>query len=125
MIKTVTFLIGLIVLLVGATLHLAIDWDIGVTLVMCTATYFTADYSVKSFRNLDWREIPGAIFWTWFSVDGVYTIYWFCRDREVLMLMRDVNWPVSLCLYLAAGTIWSLDNAKSLSDSTIPGDDLR
>ena len=107
--KNLTFLIGLSWLLYGALTYGYPDWDVGVSLLMATATYFTADKVVMAIRNRQWRRWPMMLFYTWFAVDGSYVGYWFCRDRHVLLMMRDAQWPTSLCLFLICGVIWSIN----------------
>lgn len=106
--KNTTFAIGLSWLLYGATTFDYLDWDIGVSLVMAFSTYFTADKVIARLRSMDWRKLPVAALYTWFAVDGSYTIYWFCVDRSVLLAMRDGQWLTSLCLFLLCGMIWSV-----------------
>lgn len=106
--KNITFLIGLAWLLYGATTFSYLDWDVGVSLVMAFSTYFTADKAIDRLRSLDLSKYPVAILYTWFAVDGSYTIYWFCVDRSVLLAMRDGQWLTSLCLFLLCGMIWSV-----------------
>ena len=108
MFKNITFLIGLAWLLYGATTFSYLDWDVGVSLVMAFSTYFTADKVIDRLRSLDLSKYPVAMLYTWFSVDGSYTIYWFCVDRSVLLAMRDGQWLTSLCLFLLCGMIWSV-----------------
>lgn len=107
-IKTITFAIGMSWLLYGATTFNYPDWDIGVSLVMAFSTYFTADKVIARSRSLNWRKLPVAALYTWFAVDGSYTIYWFCVDRSVLLAMRDSQWLTSLCLFLLCGMLWSV-----------------
>lgn len=107
MIKNLTFLLGLSWLLYGALTYGYPDWDVGVSLVMALATYFTADKVVIAIRNQEWRRWPMMLFYTWFAVDGTYIFYWFCKDRHVLLTMHDGQWPMSLCLFLLCGIIWT------------------
>ncbi len=107
--KNLTFLIGLSWLLYGALTYGYPDWDVGVSLLMATATYFTADKVVMAIRTLDWKAWPRMLVFTWFAVDGSYTVYWFCRNRNTLLAMQDAQWPVSLCLFLLCGVIWTVD----------------
>ncbi|MDR1661042.1 MAG: hypothetical protein LBR95_01230 [Azoarcus sp.] len=53
-----------------------------------------------------WRQLPLAVFSTWFSVDGCYAIYWHFKDPAVLDFMRSANAPASLALYGICGLIW-------------------
>ena len=54
----------------------------------------------------NWSKFPLMLFYTWFTVDGCYWIYWYYVDRIALELMRDVNFPASLSLYGMCGLVW-------------------
>lgn len=54
------------------------------------------------------RDRALALLVTW-TVDGCYALYWSIQDPAALALMRDVNWPTSLCPYWACGLVWSVD----------------
>ena len=120
MIKNLTFLIGLSWLLYGALTYGYPDWDIGVSLLMATATYFTADKVVRSIRFGLWRTWPLMLFYTWFAVDGTYLIYWTIKDRVILLQMRDSQWPFSLCLFLLLGVVWSSFSKHSATPDQPP-----
>lgn len=123
MIKNSTFLVGLGLLFWGAYLKIAPDWDYGVSILMAVCTYLTAKETVQRIlkSSKTWGDIMYISFYTWFAVDGVYTIYWFFVDKSALLL-REVQWPVSLDLYLACGVVWLLDDPKPLSDSSVSRD---
>ncbi|CAB4168666.1 hypothetical protein UFOVP580_7 [uncultured Caudovirales phage] len=118
--KNSTFTLGLTLLLMGAVADIAPDWDIPVTVIMASLTYKTAERSADSILRLKWKSLPRTLFDTWFAVDGAYVIYWFFVDRSAL-IMRDIQWPVSLCLYFMCGFIWLLNESESLSDTTKSG----
>jgi len=103
--KPVTFLAGIGLLFLGAG-H-APDWDYGVSVVMAGITYPTADWSLRVVISRRWRMLPLAAFWTWLAVDGSYWLYWSLVKPSALE-MREVNWPASLCLYVACGLVWLL-----------------
>ena len=46
------------------------------------------------------------LFWTWFTVDGCYWLYWHFKNPVVLELMREANAPASLSLYWMCGLVW-------------------
>jgi hypothetical protein len=46
------------------------------------------------------------LFFTWLTVDGCYWLYWSLKNPVALELMRDVNFPASLCLYAICGLGW-------------------
>ena len=103
---------GLTWLIFGAYYYKYVDWDIGVSLVMAAFTYLTAEKSVTAFMKL--KHLPQAVFWTWFTVDGSYTVYHITVGNE---LLREAQWPTSLCLYLLCGLIWRLDHVEQTYDS--------
>ncbi len=110
-IKNITFAIGLTWLIYGALNFGYPDWDIGVSIVMAGTTYFTADKVVGAMRNLQWYRWKMMLFLTWFAVDGSYFLYWFFKNRSVLLQMREGQWPMSLRLFLLCGIIWTLTPA--------------
>ncbi len=104
-IKNITFALGMAFLLIGAlTFHIP-DWDIGVSLVMAGVTYCTADWVVGVLRRSEYLRWPLALFFTWFAVDGSYTIYWSLVNPDAMM--RGAQWLPSLCFYLLCGVIWT------------------
>ena len=120
--KNCTFLVGLALLLLGA--GYAPDWDIGICFVMAGFAYLTAEYSLRAFIHRDVRKLPLAVLFTWWTVDGCYWLYWSMVDAHALV-MRDVNWPASLCLYVACGLVWLAPELSkvvrhSLTDSAKP-----
>ena len=120
MIKNITFLIGLSWLIYGALNYGYPDWDIGVSLLMATATYFTADKVVMAIRKREWHRWPTMLFYTWFAVDGTYLWYWTFKDRVVLLAMRDAQWQFSLCLFLLCGVIWTCCPKRSSTPDQSP-----
>lgn len=104
--KLVTLSIGLAFLVYGAYCTPAPDWDVPVSLIMAAFTYLTAPWSMRVLLERRWRLWPLMLFFTWFSVDGCYAIYWHFVSPAALALMRDANWPASLSLYGICGIIW-------------------
>ncbi len=104
--KLVTFSMGLGLLLVGSVVFPYSDWDIGVSIVMATFSYLKAPITVRTIMRRNWRKLPEAAFWTWFTVDGCYVIYHTTVGNEML---RAAQWPTSLCLYFLCGLIWLHD----------------
>ena len=56
-----------------------------------------------------WKYLPLALFGMWFSVDGIYWLYWSWRDLAALEMMRSGNAPASACLYALCAMIWLHD----------------
>jgi len=96
---------GIIFLLIGASYSGLPDWDLPISFIMAGVTYFTAPCSLRVFLERRWKQFPQALFWTWFSVDGTYTIYWYFVDPEALIL-RPGNAGVSLALYGMCALVW-------------------
>lgn len=104
--KNWTFLAGLLVLFAGAATGEFPDWDYGVSLVMAGMTYLTAEWCVDAL--MDWKHprfvlapIPA-----WLAVDGSYWAYWTIVNPSVMI--REGQWPMSLCLYLLCGFCWRM-----------------
>ena len=53
-----------------------------------------------------WRQLPLALFYTWFTVDGCYALYWYFKDPAALEAMREANFFASLALYGICGVVW-------------------
>jgi len=101
-----TLAIGIALLIVGSIYMPAPDWDIPISLIMAAFTYLTAPWSLRMFIERKWKNLPLALFFIWFTVDGCYWLYWSFVNPEALELMRSVNFPASLSLYLICGLIW-------------------
>lgn len=110
--KNLTFSMGLAWLLYGAMFFSYPDWDIGVSLLMAGSTYLTADRFLNAVRV---RNAQRTLLWSagaWWSVDGSYWIYWSMVDSSVAI--RAGQWPMSLCLYLLCGLVWTGYRPESL-----------
>jgi hypothetical protein len=105
LVKNVTFAFGLAFLIYGALNFGIQDWDVGVSLAMAFSTYATADWVVGVFRRSEYEKYLKAFFFIWFSVDGVYFIYWTLVNED--SMMRGIQWYPSLMMYLLCGIIWS------------------
>ena len=103
--KLTTLIAGLGWLIWGAYHYQLSDWDVGVSVLMATCTYFSAPISVRILLTRNWPRFPEALFWAWLSVDGVYTFYHLLLNDGDAML-RSAQWPTSLCLYLLCGCLW-------------------
>jgi hypothetical protein len=103
--KLLTLALGLIFLIAGALFSGLPDWDIPVSLIMALCAYVTAAPTMRVLLEHRWHLLPHAAFWTWFSVDGTYLLYWGLRDPDVLEL-RFANACASLALYGMCGLVW-------------------
>lgn len=104
--KLATLGIGIALLVAGAYLMPAPDWDVPISFIMALFTYLTAPWSMRVLLERRWRLWPWMLLATWFSVDGCYAIYWQLVDPAALALMREANFPASLSLYGICGVIW-------------------
>lgn len=96
---------GIVLLMIGARYSGLPDWDVSISLIMAVFAYFTAPCSLRVFLERRWKLFPHALFWTWFSVDGTYTIYWHFVDPAALIL-RPANAAASLALYGMCALVW-------------------
>ncbi len=104
--KLGTLAIGVALLIAGSYFQPAPDWDIPISFIMAFFAYLTAPWSLRVIVERRWRWWPAMLFATWFTVDGCYWIYWSLKNPVALDLMREANWPASLCLYVMCGLIW-------------------
>ena len=103
--KLFSLLCGIALLIIGARYSGLPDWDVPVSLIMAVFAYFTAPCSMRVFLGRQWKQFPLALFWTWFTVDGTYTIYWSFVDPAAL-IFRPANAMASLALYGMCGLVW-------------------
>ena len=104
--KLITLLMGIALLIIGAAYYQAPDWDIPISLIMAVLAYLTAPWSMRILIERRWRWWPLMLFYTWFTVDGCYAIYWHFKDPVALEMMRSANFPASLSLYGICGLLW-------------------
>jgi len=104
--KLFTLAAGVFLLVIGALLEIAPDWDIPISFIMAGLAYLTAPWSLRVLLERRWRLLPLALLATWFTVDGCYAIYWHFRNPDALALMRAYNFPASLTLYGLCGVLW-------------------
>ena len=104
--KLLSLVIGLALLIVGSYYYQAPDWDIPISIIMALFTYLTASWSMRVVVERQWKKFPLMLFYTWFSIDGCYWLYWHFKNPQALELMRDVNFLASLSLYCMCGLVW-------------------
>ena len=102
--KPATFAVGLGWLLWGAAFFGYPDWDFGVSVVMAVSTYLCAEWVVGTLMDRRYKLWPAAALAAWWCVDGSYWAYWSLVRPEVMI--REGQWPMSLCLFLLCGFIW-------------------
>lgn len=104
--KLISLCLGVGILVWGSFYVRAPDWDISISIIMAFFAYLTSAWSLRTLVERRWKCIPLALFFTWFSIDGCYWLYWTWKDPTALAMMRDVNFLASLVLYGICGLIW-------------------
>lgn len=104
--KLTTLALGIALLIAGSFYYQALDWDIPISFIMAILAYLTAPWSLRVLMERRWRQLPLAIVFTWFTVDGCYAIYWHFTDPVALAAMREANFFASLALYGICGVGW-------------------
>lgn len=104
--KLFSLAVGIVLLIWGAAYYQAPDWDIPISLIMAGLAYLTAAWSLRVIMERQWKHWPLMLFYTWFTVDGSYAIYWSLKDPVALEMMRAANFPASLSLYWMCGLVW-------------------
>ena len=123
--KLVTLAIGITSLILGSFYCGAPDWDIPISFIMAIFAYVTSPWSMRVLLERKWRLWPVMLFFTWFTVDGCYAIYWHFKNPAVLELMRSVNFPASLSLYGMCGIVWLYRGSLRQLASRAFGDNLK
>jgi hypothetical protein len=100
--RVVTFLVGVGLLLWGAVVDYAPDWDIKISLIMAGATYFLMPWFAHSFRLRKPRAWPYAAGIAVLCSDTTYFLYW-GNDPKV---DRVANFGASLSLFLMCWLVW-------------------
>lgn len=104
--KLFTLFIGLSLLIGGSFYYKAPDWDIPISFIMAISAYLTASWSMHVVVERRWKQFPLMLFYTWFTVDGCYWLYWHFENPQALELMREANFLASLSLYGICGLVW-------------------
>lgn len=69
--------LGITLLILGSFYYSAPDWDIPISFIMAILAYLTAPWSLRVVLERRWRDWPLMLFYTWFTVDGCYAVYWY------------------------------------------------
>ena len=106
--KLSTLAIGMSWLVYGATHYNFSDWDLGISFLMGGLAYLLAPWSVRMlFYGLHGMARPAAVvlalFFGWFTVDGVYVLYHSAMGNE---MVRWANFKASAMLFVMAGIAW-------------------
>jgi hypothetical protein len=118
--KIVTLLIGISVLLYGAKVEGAPDWDWPISFIMATTAYLTAPAAIRAFKSFTLKGLLLGVALVWFGSDGNYWLYWSIVNPQALALMREANAPASALMFLLCGFLWLpqaslLDGLRSIS----------
>ncbi|PID66043.1 MAG: hypothetical protein CR975_04960 [Gammaproteobacteria bacterium] len=119
--KLCSLAVGIVLLVLGSFYTPAPDWDIAISVIMALMTYLSAPWSLRVIIKRQWKNVPLMLFWVWASVDGCYALYWSYKDPQALAMMRDVNFPASLALYVCCGLIWYFQGSLKEMYNTIIG----
>ncbi len=104
--KLITLGLGIALLILGSFYYEAPDWDIPISLIMAIFAYLTAPWSMRVLIERKWQLWSLMLFFTWFTVDGCYALYWHFKNPIALEQMREANFPASLSLYATCGLVW-------------------
>ena len=81
--KNITFLIGLVSLILGGIFLDYPDWDIAISFLMAGCTYLTADKFITSIKEKSYLMVALFSVGAWVSVDGIYWLYWSLVNTSV------------------------------------------
>lgn len=101
--KLFSFAVGTALMLVGSVYYEISDWDLGISVVMPLLTYVTAPWVVRVLVGGYFRHLPLALFWAWFTIDGVY---WFYHTQFGNEMLRLENALTSTPIYFGMGFFW-------------------
>ena len=104
--KLSALFIGISLLILGSFYYQTPDWDISISLIMATFSYLTASWSMRVILERRWGKLPLMMFYTWFTIDGCYWIYWKYQNPVALEQMREANFFASMSLYFMCGLVW-------------------
>ncbi|WP_298609637.1 hypothetical protein [uncultured Thiothrix sp.] len=87
--KILTLSLGLGLLIMGSFYYQAPDWDIPISFIMAGFAYLTASWSLHVLIERQRGYFPIMLFFTWFTVDGCYALYWSYKNPIALEYMRE------------------------------------
>ena len=100
---------GLAILCVGSHVTPSVDWDYPISFIMGVSAYLFAPWTVRAIAYRHWKWLPLAAFFSWISIDGVYSLYWWCRSFDALHLFRGANAFYCLPLYFTLGIVMNIE----------------
>ncbi|MBO4528774.1 MAG: hypothetical protein J5743_14165, partial [Victivallales bacterium] len=83
--------LGLVLLCVGSHVTPSVDWDYPISFIMGICAYVCAPWTVRALVYRRWKWLPVAFLLMWVSIDGVYSLYWWCRGFDALQIFRGAN----------------------------------
>ena len=112
---------GLILLCVGSHMTPSVDWDYPISFIMGIWAYVFAPWTFRALFYRRWKMIPLALLAAWAGIDGVYSLYWWCRGFDALSVFRVPALSVfrvpnaiySAPLYFLLGFAMNLDFRQS------------
>lgn len=91
--------LGLVLLCVGSHVTPSVDWDYPISFIMGIWAYVFAPWTFRALFYRRWKMIPLALLAAWAGIDGVYSLYWWCRGFDALSVFRVPNAIYSAPLY--------------------------
>ena len=80
---------------------------------MGICAYVCAPWTVRALVYRRWKWLPVAFLLMWVSIDGVYSLYWWCRGFDALQIFRGANAIYCLPLYFALGFVMNFEMRRS------------
>lgn len=97
-----TLFVGVSIMLFGAEVERAPDWDRGVSLLMCGLTFVLMPAFDRALRKLDLLQ---AFLIGDFCAHSAYCLYWGYYNPAALEMIT-ANYPASWMLFLLCWAIW-------------------
>lgn len=101
--RLATLLAGAALILYGAVTGIAPDWDVGLSLLMCGATYIVMPHFNRALLS---GRLFVAFLYADFAVNTTYTLYWSHVGNKTADALT--NYPASMAIFLLCWAIWSL-----------------
>jgi len=103
---------GLVILCVGSHVTPSLDWDYPISFIMGVSAYLFAPWTVRTIAYRRWKWLPLAAIFSWVSIDGVYSLYWWCRGFDALHLFHGANAFYCLPLYFTLGVVMNFEVSR-------------
>jgi hypothetical protein len=91
----------------------SVDWDYPISFIMGIWAYVFAPWTFRALFYRRWKMIPLALLAAWAGIDGVYSLYWWCRGFDALSVFRVPNAIYSAPLYFLLGFAMNLEFRQS------------